>query len=249
MTKKESKESMIDEIVCTGEIPCSTLSKDIKFISFSLSFKGENLVQDTNLDLNVGRRYGLIGRNGCGKSTMLKALAARLLPIPDHIDIYLLEEEAEPTEMTPIETVIFFAKKELERLEELEQEILNTHGGDSPLLEDIYEKMDSLEPSTFEKRAGELLYGLGFQGEMMNKQTKDLSGGWRMRVAIARALFIKPTLLLLDEPTNHLDLESCVWFEEYLKTYDKILVLVSHSQDFLNGVCTNIIHLTPKKKP
>jgi ATP-binding cassette subfamily F protein 2 len=107
--------------------------------------------------------------------------------------------------------------------------------------------MDSLEPATFEKRAGELLFGLGFQGEMMNKQTKDLSGGWRMRVAIARALFIKPTLLLLDEPTNHLDLESCVWFEEYLKTYDKILVLVSHSQDFLNGVCTNIIHLTPKK--
>lgn len=69
-----------------------------------------------------------------------------------------------------------------------------------------------------------------------------------MRVAIARALFIRPTLLLLDEPTNHLDLETCVWFEEYLKTYDHILVIVSHSQDFLNGVCTNTIHLTPKKQ-
>ncbi|KAG1490029.1 hypothetical protein G6F52_013656 [Rhizopus delemar] len=82
----------------------------------------------------------------------------------------------------------------------------------------------------------------------MQKKTRDMSGGWRMRVALARALFIKPTLLLLDEPTNHLDLEATVWLEEYLKTYDRILVIVSHSQDFLNGVCTNMMHLTHKRK-
>ncbi|KAG1152632.1 hypothetical protein G6F36_014616 [Rhizopus arrhizus] len=82
----------------------------------------------------------------------------------------------------------------------------------------------------------------------MQKKTRDMSGGWRMRVALARALFIKPTLLLLDEPTNHLDLEATVWLEEYLKTYDRILVMVSHSQDFLNGVCTNMMHLTHKRK-
>lgn len=91
------------------------------------------------------------------------------------------------------------------------------------------------------------MFGLGFKKEMMAKQTKDLSGGWRMRVALARALFVRPTLLLLDEPTNHLDLETCVWLEDCLRDYPKILVIVSHSQDFLNNVCTNIMHLTTKR--
>lgn len=89
-------------------------------------------------------------------------------------------------------------------------------------------RLDELDPNTFETRAAELLHGLGFQRHMMERKTKDMSGGWRMRVALARALFASPTLLLLDEPTNHLDLEACVWLEEYLKTYKKCLVLVSH---------------------
>ena len=73
------------------------------------------------------------------------------------------------------------------------------------------------------------------------------SGGWRMRIALARALFIKPHLLLLDEPTNHLDLEACVWLEEELSNYKQILVLISHSQDFMNGVCTQVIHLNKQR--
>ena len=74
-----------------------------------------------------------------------------------------------------------------------------------------------------------------------------LPGGWRMRIALARALFIKPHLLLLDEPTNHLDLEACVWLEEELKNYKQILVIISHSQDFMNGVCSQVIHLDLQK--
>ncbi|KAJ2354124.1 ABC transporter ATP-binding protein arb1, partial [Coemansia sp. RSA 2611] len=82
----------------------------------------------------------------------------------------------------------------------------------------------------------------------MKAPTKSLSGGWRMRVALAQCLFRRPTVLLLDDPTNHLDLQSVVYLEEYLKTYTRILVIVSHSQDFLNNVCTDIIHITPKRR-
>ena len=83
--------------------------------------------------------------------------------------------------------------------------------------------------------------------DMQQMKAKDFSGGWRMRIALARALFLKPTLLLLDEPTNHLDLDACVYLEEELRRYPRILVLVSHSQDFLNAVCTNIIHFHMKQ--
>merc|ERR1719461_1440655 len=89
--------------------------------------------------------------------------------------------------------------------------------------------------------------GLQFTPAMQNKKCKDFSGGWRMRVALARALFLRPHLLLLDEPTNHLDLEACVWLEEELKTYPTILLIVSHSQDFLNGVCTQIMRMDLRK--
>ena len=112
---------------------------------------------------------------------------------------------------------------------------------------DIYERLDELEAGRAESTASRLLHGLGFTPLMQATKTRDFSGGWRMRVALARALFVKPSVLLLDEPTNHLDLDACVWLEEELKTYKRILVLVSHSQDFLNGVCTNIIYMSNSK--
>lgn len=110
----------------------------------------------------------------------------------------------------------------------------------------MYDDLSKLEELNPETHAAILLHGLGFGPKMMAKATKDMSGGWRMRVALAKALFVRPTLLLLDEPTNHLDLEACVWLENYLADYDKCLVVVSHSQDFLNTVCTNIIEFNHK---
>jgi ATP-binding cassette, subfamily F, member 2 len=104
-----------------------------------------------------------------------------------------------------------------------------------------------MDPSTFETRASLILTGLGFNKKTIHKKTKDMSGGWRMRVALARALFVKPSLLLLDDPTAHLDLEACVWLEEYMKKWDRTLILVSHSMDFLNGVCTNMIDMRERQ--
>merc|ERR1712224_656775 len=114
------------------------------------------------------------------------------------------------------------------------------------IIELIGDKLDRMSPETFEARAGELLFGLGFSNEMMRKATKDMSGGWRMRVSLAQALFQQPTLLVLDEPTNHLDLGACVWLEEYLAQYPSTVLFTSHSEDFMNGVCTNIMQLTQK---
>src|SRR3569833_1144386 len=107
--------------------------------------------------------------------------------------------------------------------------------------------MEKMDPSTFSTRASLILTGLGFNKTTIHKKTKDMSGGWRMRVALGKALFVQPSLLLLDDPTAHLDLEACVWLEEYLKKWERTLVLVSHSQDFLNGVCTNMIDMREKK--
>ena len=123
---------------------------------------------------------------------------------------------------------------------------LATDDESQALLSDIYERLDALDSDQTEARAGQILHGLGFTKTMQNKRTRDFSGGWRMRIALARALFVDPALLILDEPTNHLDLEACVWLEETLKNFSRILLVISHSQDFMNGVCTNVIHMHQK---
>ncbi len=243
---QQDKEGISDRVT-TGVLDSLETSRDIKLSSVSLLFHGKVLIQDSELELNYGRRYGLLGENGCGKSTLLNAIAAREFPIPEAIDIYLLNEPAEPSEFSALEYVVREAEHELKRLEDLVEDIIVKDGPESPVLEGIYERIDSMDPSTFESRAAVILIGLGFNSQTIKKKTKDMSGGWKMRVALAKALFVKPTLLLLDDPTAHLDLEACVWLEEYLKRFDRTLVLVSHSEDFLNGVCTNMIDMRLQK--
>eukprot|EP00877_Chromochloris_zofingiensis_P003806 jgi/Chrzof1/13426/Cz07g32170.t1 len=238
----------ISDRSCTGVLASHPQSRDIHIDSFSLLFHGHELLQDTFLELNYGRRYGLLGLNGCGKSCLLKALAAREVPIPEHIDMYLLEKEIPASDMTALEAVASVDEEKI-RLEKESEELAEMEM--TPEVEtrlaDVYERLEQLDSDTVEARAASILHGLGFNKEMQAKKTREFSGGWRMRIALARALFINPTFLLLDEPTNHLDLEACVWLEEYLKKFKRILLMVSHSQDFLNGICTNIIHMHKKQ--
>ncbi|KAK7910988.1 ABC transporter [Apiospora marii] len=242
LAAQADKEGLSDRIT-TGVLASTPTSKDVKIITATLTFHGRVLLNETTLELTLGRRYGLLGENGCGKSTLLKAIAAREYPIPEHVDIYLLNQGAPPSEHGALEWVVQEAEKEMKRLEDLSEKMLEEEGPESPMLLDLYDHIDKMDPSTFATRASLILTGLGFDKKTIHKKTKDMSGGWRMRVALGKALFVKPTLLLLDDPTAHLDLEACVWLEEYLKKWDRTLVLISHSQDFLNGVCNNMIDM------
>lgn len=243
--KVDPKKAMLEcPRSCTGVLSSQYLSRDLKIENFSMGLYGQQLIKDTKLEFNWGRRYGLLGFNGAGKSTLLTCIGNREIPIPDHISVYHLDREADATDKTAMEFVVEDVEKEKKRLEKEAEELEETEeGATSDRVQDIYDTLDALQAETAAKRAGEILHGLGFDGAMQNKKTKDFSGGWRMRIALAKALFVLPNMLLLDEPTNHLDLEACVWLEEYLAKYNRILVLISHSQDFLNNVCTNIILL------
>ncbi|KAF8496990.1 ATP-binding cassette transporter [Gautieria morchelliformis] len=250
-----------------GVLVSDVKGRDVKIDAYTLSFHGRLLVENAEVALNYGQRYGLLGENGSGKSTFLQSIADRDIDIPNHIDIYLVKGEAEPADVNAVDFIIHSAQAKVAALERrIEDLSLEADDPEAQVaLDAAYEELDELDPSTFEAKAGSILHGLGFSREMMKRPTKDMSGGWRMRVALARALFIKPHLLLLDEPSaygclhfrirlltkrvaNHLDLGAVVWLEAYLSTYNHILVITSHSQDFMDSVCTNIMELTPKKK-
>ncbi|KAL1524264.1 hypothetical protein AB1Y20_019167 [Prymnesium parvum] len=233
----------------TGVLASSAFAWNVKFSSFSVAVGGNQLVSDCDVELNQGCRYGLIGDNGSGKSNVLAAIAQRDVPLPKHIDVFHLHEEAPPTEQSGVEAVIAHVVEEAAALEELAATIVEEHGPDDERLEAIYDRLGTLDPTGAEPRARKILSGLGFADHLvpMDRKTKHMSGGWRMRVSLAKALFAAPSLLLLDEPTNHLDLEACVWLEEHLASYSKCLVVISHSQDFLNSVCTHTVWLHNKR--
>jgi ATP-binding cassette, subfamily F, member 2 len=135
---QEDKHGVSDRVT-TGVLSSIESSRDVKITSASLVFHGKVLFNDTTIEVNYGRRYGLLGENGCGKSTLLKAIDKREFPFPEHIDIYLLNEGAPPTELGALEWVVRQAENELDRLEKLAEEILEREGPESPLLEEVYE--------------------------------------------------------------------------------------------------------------
>ncbi|XP_026955166.1 ATP-binding cassette sub-family F member 1 isoform X3 [Orcinus orca] len=225
-------------------------ASDIKLEKFSISAHGKELFVNADLYIVASRRYGLVGPNGKGKTTLLKHIANRALSIPPNIDVLLCEQEVVADETPAVQAVLRADTKRLKLLEEERQLQGQLEQGDDAAaerLEKVYEELRATGAAAAEAKARRILAGLGFDPEMQNRPTQKFSGGWRMRVSLARALFMEPTLLMLDEPTNHLDLNAVIWLNNYLQGWRKTLLIVSHDQGFLDDVCTDIIHLDAQR--
>ncbi|XP_056876594.1 ATP-binding cassette sub-family F member 1 isoform X2 [Takifugu flavidus] len=225
-------------------------ASDIKLERFSISAHGKELFVNADLLIVAGRRYGLVGPNGKGKTTLLKHIANRALSIPPNIDVLLCEQEVVADDTPAVQAVLKADTRRLKLLEDerrLQARLDRGEDNVSEELEKVYEELAAIGAAAAEAKARRILAGLSFTPEMQNRPTKRFSGGWRMRVSLARALFMEPTLLMLDEPTNHLDLNAVIWLNNYLQGWKKTLLIVSHDQSFLDEVCTDIIHLDNQK--
>ncbi|KAH7911822.1 P-loop containing nucleoside triphosphate hydrolase protein, partial [Hygrophoropsis aurantiaca] len=232
-------------------------SKDIHLPSIDVNFASNRILSGASLTLAYGRRYGLIGRNGVGKSTLLRHIAMREVPIPAHITILFVEQEIVGDDTTALDSVLkadvwrdHLLKEESilnGKLAELEKEGDDKRFEDareeaSSRLAEVHARLSDMDAESGPSRAATLLAGLGFNESDQQRPTKSFSGGWRMRLALARALFVKPALLLLDEPSNHIDLNALAWLEDYLQTWPGTLLVVSHDRAFLDAVATDIVH-------
>ncbi|XP_062597281.1 ATP-binding cassette sub-family F member 3-like [Saccostrea cucullata] len=225
-------------------------SYDIKIENFDIAFGEKQLISGASIHLIYGRRYGFVGRNGLGKTTLLKMISKGNLMIPSHISLLHVEQEVEGDNTIALESVLE-CDEERENLLREEKEISlrlssSPTGTDNMLstrLTEIYHQLEVMEADKAPARAGVILAGLGFTPKMQKMPTKEFSGGWRMRLALARALFSQPDLLLLDEPTNMLDMKAIIWLENYLQSWKSTILVVSHDRSFLNAVSTDILHL------
>lgn len=227
----------------------SNKSRDLILENVVLTVGGRTLLEGATVRLTEGRKYGLIGRNGIGKTTLLNAIARKDFDkFPMHLQILLVEQEVVGDDKTVLRTVLE-TDYERDQLLKEEQELLAgaNEKDDKGRLAEIYKRLDEIDARTAESRASKILHGLGFSQEDMHRATKTFSGGWRMRVSLARALFVQPDILLLDEPTNHLDLDAVMWLEDYLIHWPHTCVIVSHAREFLNNVCTDVYHFFQEK--
>lgn len=174
----------------------------------------------------------------------MRYISSRELAIPMSFSILHVEQEADGDDTTVLDSVLQ-ADAELVQLWSEEKRLLESDP-ESTRLPLIFRRLNEIDASSAVSRASSILVGLSFTQEMLHRPTKEFSGGWRMRVALSRALFCEPDILLLDEPTNHLDFHAIVWLEKFLLQWKKTLIMVSHQRDFLNSICTDIIHLTSR---
>jgi ATP-binding cassette subfamily F protein 3 len=229
--------------------------------NLSISFQGEYLFEDITFKLGNGDRVGLIGKNGAGKSTMLKILAKELEPdsgqiagdkelkigfLKQDIDFVLgrtvLEESYEAfVEIKALESQIDKINQQLAERTDYESEGYNQLMID---LNEIQHQYEIIGGYNYQGETEKILQGLGFKREDFGKLTDTFSGGWRMRIELAKLLLQNNDVLLLDEPTNHLDIESIIWLEGFLRNYAGAVAIVSHDKMFLDNVTNRTIEIS-----
>lgn len=246
-------------------------NKDIKIENFDISFAGRRILTDANLTVAFGRRYGVVGKNGIGKSTLLKAMSRREIAVPPHISILYVEQEVVGDDTPAIEMVLradvwreHLLEKERdltnrvnmieseqadnEELTEQDKQAMEAEKDKLNIeLKEVFSKLADIESDKAESKASAILAGLGFDSTQQKRPTREFSGGWRMRISLARALFCKPDVLMLDEPDNMLDIPAIVWLERYLQTWPNTLLVVSHDREFLDEVATDILYMHSEK--
>ena len=208
------------------------------------------LLEEADLRVHPGQKLGLVGANGCGKSSLLALLQHELsadagsLSIPSGWEVAHVAQQSPSGTRAAIEFVIDGDRE----LRQLQAALAEAEQSDDGLRQgELLGQLESVGAWEAESRAAQLMHGLGFAVGEEHRPLDAWSGGWRMRLALARALMCRSDLLLLDEPTNHLDLDAVIWLEGWLRAYSGTLVMISHDRDVLDAVVTSICHLEQRK--
>ncbi|MFV5212126.1 ATP-binding cassette domain-containing protein [Azonexus caeni] len=211
---------------------------------------GRPLVVDANLQIHPGWKVGVVGANGCGKSSLFALLAGELHAEQGDCDIpavWQIARVAQETPALPTPALEFVLDGDVE-LRRVERELAAAEAaGDGEAIGHLHTRYADIDGYSAKARAAEVLHGLGFTDADFARPVADFSGGWRVRLNLARALSCRADLLLLDEPTNHLDLDAVLWLEQWLKSTPATLLLISHDRDFLDAVVGQIVAIDQQR--
>jgi len=224
----------------------------LRITNLTLARGSKRLLEGANLTIHTGHKIGLVGSNGCGKSSLFAAIRLELLPdagsiaLPPSWTIAHVAQETPAVDMPAIDYVLD-GDRELREIEDALAAAERDHAQDGEALANLHHRFDEIGGYSSRARAATLLAGLGFPESRHTDPVPSFSGGWRMRLNLAQALMCRSDLLLLDEPTNHLDLDAVLWLEEWLAKYPGTLLLITHDRDFLDGVVDVIVHVYARK--